>query len=93
MIFTILIAFMTTFGAPEMASLKATTPGQYVEIVNVQYDAQVDKTFGVLVRYNVNNDGSKVGNFLQLRNCSGKCTGSDIAKAVVADHYISVLGK
>lgn len=73
------------------AGLTATTMGQYAEVVNVQYDPQVNTTYGVLVRYSVEANGSVSRHFQQLRSLPGNVTKADLTNAVVHDSNITLV--
>ncbi len=87
MIFTLMLAFILGFNTDNIPNRPA---GQYVEIFNVQYEASSNTTYGALVKYSVEPNGAKAKQVLQLRSCSGQC---DLAKAVIADADITVIGK
>lgn len=86
--FAILLAFIVNFNA---TNLSATTPGQYYEVVNVQYDASVNKTYGVFVRYSVEVGGAKQKQHLQLRNLEGNKTKADLINAAPHDSNITMV--
>lgn len=89
-IFSILLSFMLNLNTE---GLTATTQGQYYEVVNVQYDATVDKTYGVFVRYNVEANGAKQEQHLQLRSLDGNKTKADLIKAAPHDSNIVLIGE
>lgn len=77
-------------GSPAMT---ATTPGQYYEVVNVQYDAAVNRTYGVFVRYSVEPNGSKQKQHLQLRWLPGNVDKSELIKNAPHDSNIVLIGE
>ena len=81
-----------SFQANYSGQLTHTAPGQYVEFVNVQYDAQSNQTYGVLARYVVDVAGqSPYLMFLQPRPFVGHPTKAEMIKTVIHDAYITAV--
>ncbi len=88
MLLTIMMMWCMSFGSHPTFS--QSNPGQYVEIVNVQYDASANQTYGVLARYGVDLVGqSPYLMFLEPLPFVGKVTKADIMATVNADPYIT----
>lgn len=87
MLLTLMMAWCMTFQANH--TITPEPIGQYVEFVNVQYDAKANQTYGVLARYGVDAVGqSPYLMFLQPRPFVGQPTKTQMMATVEADPYI-----
>lgn len=86
--FELLIAFILGFN---VQNTTAVTAGQYYEVVRVEYEAQTNTTYGVFVRYAVDEKGNKEKYHLQLRSLAGQKTKEDLKANAPHDSYITMV--
>lgn len=72
--------------------LTGTVSGQYYEVIEVQYDPSVNTTYGIFVRYNIDNNRKQLQH-LQLRSLPGKATKQDLIKNAPHDLGITLIGE
>lgn len=86
--FNLLIAFILGFN---VQSTTAVTTGQYYEVVKVEYEAQTNTTYGVFVRYGIDEQGNKSKQHLQLRSLEGQKTEADLQANAPHDSNITMV--
>lgn len=67
--------------------------GEYVEIINPQYDAKANQTYAVVVVYEIDATGqAPYLRWMQPRPFAGKPTQQEMLKTIVADSYVNIVG-
>lgn len=79
----------------QTANLTATVPGEYYELLNVTCDLKENKTHAVGVRYTQDWNGSGEKHIMHTQNrfLTGCLSKQQFANTIVADPYITVIGR
>lgn len=94
--FTLLISTIVIFMGTHTSNnpmLTGIASGQYYEVIEVQYDPSVNTTYGIFVRYNIDDSNGKQLQHLQLRSLPGKATKTDLIKNAPHDAGITLIGE